>query len=129
MNHKQLLSKTKKQISQFKKSRNPKDPYPQPVKDAIVKLSAHMSGNAIAQSLEISTSFVCKTIRSAECLDPKIPDSTSSQRVDSVSELQLLDITDELKKVVKEDRLNNHFNSALSMRFSTNSGIVIEIFS
>ena len=125
MNTEQLLAKTQQQIK-YLRTNGKKRHYPQTIKDAVIKLADHMSGSSIANSLSLSKSFVCKTIRHSNKKSCNTSKTTiPSQEYQTISDLPFLEITNELKGLVKEDtpRL------IPAMRFTTNNGIIIEIFS
>lgn len=139
-----LLLKTKKQMRGLNK-RGKKSPYPQSIKDAVIELSKHMSASAIARSLGVSKTFACKTVRLAKInnndlslkrdkqIKYKKNDYANKSKADQ--NLQFVEITDQLKSVVKGNSnksfisLDNSNKELMpTMRFTTNNGITIELF-
>lgn len=129
MNTKKLLSITQQQIKDHKFKRN-HTKYPQSIKDAVITLSKTIPcPKELSSRLGLSKTFIYKTIKlsnkeqSLTSLKSNIP-SRADQPKES-SNIDFLEITNELKSFMKDDIQP----IAPSMRFTTNNGIIVEIFS
>jgi len=116
----ELLTETKRKIELLKKSKKNRY-YPQFVKDAVIELSTDMNASQIAKELGLSKTFSCTTIRNNKKIN---------QSLKSSEKFPFVDLTNEFKSFVKDDLIleKNEKQSPL-MRFTTQSGTVIEIFS
>jgi hypothetical protein len=118
------LTETKRKIELFKKSKKNRY-YPQFVKDAVIELSTDMNASQIAKELGLSKTFSCTTIRNNKKINQSLISSKKSSE-----KFPFVDLTNEFKSFVKDDLIleKNEKQSPL-MRFTTQSGTVIEIFS
>ncbi len=129
MNTTKLLQRTKERVEKIKNSGG-KATYPKVVINAIVRPSSEMTGSEIAESLGLSKTFTCKAIRlSKKDIKARALKDSRPPKVEIVPDLQFLELTDELKSIVKEDFMEAPLAATPSMRFTTGSGIVIEVFS
>ena len=120
MNTEQILLKTQQQIKKYQ-SEGRRNRYPQSIKEAIATLSLQISGPQLAAKLGISKSFIYRC--SNDYSNAEVKSRPSSKDI-SVNNIQLQDITHQLKSFVKE----KNPTITPSMKLTTSSGIIVEIF-
>lgn len=120
MNTEQILLKTQQQIKEYQ-SHGRTNRYPQSIKEAIATLSQQITGPQLAAKLGISKSFIYKCSNDYRSTEVKL--KASSKDV-STNNIQLQDITHQLKSFVKE----KNQTITPSMKLTTSSGVIIEIF-
>ena len=133
-----LIQQTKEQVEKLNKNKkNGKGvKFPQSLKDSIIKLSNDMTASDIARAVGVSKTFACTVINRARKNGSPLINNTTAVKKKSIStkvtdnnNLQILEITDQFKSIMKEDVKNPQSEQAPIMRFTTSSGTTIEIFS
>jgi hypothetical protein len=121
-----LLAETKRKIELLRSGKKGKIIYPQFVKDAVIELSVDMTASQIAKELGLSKTFSCETIR----YNRKSSNKKNNNSLIHSKNTSFIDITNEFKSFVKDDLIieKNEKQSPL-MKFTTQSGTIIEIFS
>ena len=98
-----------------------------------------MSASAIADTINVSKTFACKTIRLAKkdksllvnkvTSKKSVQERSMAQSLPIENNLQILDITDQFNSVVKSNEIDEISSPPISMRFTTSNGTIIEVFS